>query len=974
MFTRVPPDYRSAPDRRRPLAIIIGVVVGIYLLLTAAGTYWTDYLWFDSVGYEEVWQRRVGMSLLLAVIGVGVTFVVVWLNLRLVDRLSPAWVPFELSEEEELAERFREWVEPRVRQVRIWATAALSVILGLTLVAWRDDVFLFFNSQSMGVEDPVFNTDVGFYLFRMPLFDSLANWLFNLLVVTLIVVVVAYYVSGGIRFDGRRFSVTRPTKVHVSILMALIALVRAATYRIDMYELLLSDRASGFFGPGYTDINARLPALRLLFFIAIAAAVIFIINIWRKGWILTLVAIGSWLVVSIAALAIYPAIVQRFQVTPAALERETPYLENNLQFTRMAWGLDQVEVRGFAATDDLTADDIDGNRLTIDNLRLWDTSVLPRTYQNFQELRPYYTLGVVDTDRYPNQEYEPTQVMLAVRELEENDLPRTDWQNEMLFYTHGVGAVVNEANVVGSGGQPEFLLKDVPPTASVEALDLVEPRVYFGETYRPGRPVVVKTGASPQEIDFPLPGEGSTQRNEYQGEAGVELSNIWKRAAFALRYRDLNLLISSEIRSDSRVLVERNIREMVDEVAPFLETDTDPYPVIMDGRIHWILDLYTKTSHFPYSQPLTNQAIGRLAQSSDLRSGVNYMRNSVKAIVDAHDGHITFYMFDESDPIIQAWADVYPGVFVPAEQMPAGIADHVRYPQDLFRVQGQLYLEYHVDNATELFTGNDAWSLPADPSTISRNNAVGQELLFGDQISATTGSVRHRAEILPYYLLTKLPGEEDLSYLLLQPFTPREKRNMAGFLVADSTPGRYGRLVDFRMPQGELVDGTEQVGQRIEQDAEIAQQLSLWRGRGSDVIKGDLLVVPIEDSLIYVQPIFLEEEGGAFPEFRRVAVVFGDQVEWSGTLEGALSLVFGSSDGGDPGDGEPQPPSPPSTGDETVEELLSQAEAAFAAAEEALRAGDLAEYQRQVEEAQRLTREALDIIQGSVEARLGAIS
>jgi len=966
MFTRVPPEYRSTPDRRRPLAIIAGVLVGLYLLLTAAGSFWTDYLWFESVGYENVWQRRLGMSLLLGAIGIGLTFAILFLNLKLVDRFSPSWVPFELSQEEELAERFREWIEPRVRQVRIWVMVAFSLILGFTMVSWRDETFMFFNSQSVGVDDPIFELDVGFYLFRLPLLDSASDWLFNMLVVTLIVVVVAYYVSGGIRFDGRRFTVTRPAKSHISVLLAVIALSRAMIYRLDTYHLVLSDQASGFFGPGYTDINARLPALRLLLFIAIAAAVIFVANIFRKGWTLAFVAIGSWLIVSIGALAIYPAIVQRFQVTPAALERETPYIENNLEFTRMAWGLDQVEVRGFAATASLSAEDIEANRLTIDNLRLWDTSVLPRTYQNFQELRPYYTLGVVDTDRYPNAENEPTQMMLAVRELEEDDLLRNDWQNEMLFYTHGVGAVVNEANVVGSGGQPEFLLKDVPPTAIVESLALDEPRVYFGETYRPGRPVVVKTGASPQEIDFPLPGEG-VQRNEYDGEGGVELSSIWRRAAFAFRYRDLNLLISSEIRGDSRVLVERNIREMVDEVAPFLEIDTDPYPVIMDGRIHWMLDLYTTSDRYPYSQPLTNLAIGRLAQSSGLRGGVNYMRNSVKAVVDAHDGGITFYLFDETDPIIQAWSDVYPGVFVPADQMPSGLLDHIRYPQDLFRVQGQLYLEYHVNTPTELFTGNDAWSLPADPSTISRNNEVGQELLFGDQISATAGSVRYREEILPYYLLTRLPGEEGLSYLLLQPFTPREKRNMAGFLVADSTPGSYGRLVDFRMPQGELVDGTEQVGQRIEQDADIAEQLSLWRGRGSEVIKGDLLVVPIETSLIYIQPIFLEEEGGAFPEFRRVAVVFGDQVEWAETLDGALALIFGGGDGEEP----PEPPTGP--GDDTVEELLSQAADAFAAAEIALRSGDLAEYQRQVSEAERLTQEALDILTGAVTAKLGAL-
>ena len=447
------------------------------------------------------------------------------------------------------------------------------------------------------------------------------------------------------------------------------------------------------------------------------------------------------------------------------------------------------------------------------------------------------------------------------------------------------------------------------------------------------------------------------------------LSNFWKKIAFAFRYRDLNLLISPEVRADSRVLVERNIKQMLKNVAPFLHVDTDPYPVIMDGRVLWVVDLYATSNFYPYSQPLTREAVGRLTQSSTLRPGVNYMRNSVKAVIDAYDGDVTFYLFDPSDPVARAWQAAYPSLLTPADEMPDGLDAHLRYPQDLFRVQGELYLEYHVVDPTELFTGNDAWSLPADPSTIARNSSLSQEYLFGDQ---TVSGINYRAEILPYYLLTKLPGEDDLSYLLLQPFTPRDKRNMSSFLVADSTPGRYGRLIDFRMAQGELVDGTEQVGQRIEQDADIAEQLSLWRGRGSDVIKGDLLVVPIEDSLIYIQPIFLEEEGGSFPEFRRVAVVFGDQVEWDETLDGALALIFGTSDGPvEPPSGPVEPPSGPD-GD-TVEELLNQAAAAFEAADIALKAGDLAEYQRQVDEAMRLTEKARAILVNEVEASIAAL-
>ncbi len=961
MFTRVPSDFRPS-RRRRPLRIILMVGVAIYLVLTALGTLWTDYLWFESIGYQAVWLRRWGMSILLGALGIAVSFLVLWLGLKLVDRFSPRWTPFELTEEEELIERFREWVEPRIRQLRLGLAAGLSLIFGLTAATWRDDVFLFMNAQDFGTPEPIFDRDIGFYVFRIPLWETAFDWVFNLLVLSMVIVIVAHYFNGGIRFNGRRLSTTRGAKIHVSVMLALIAVVRAAVYRLDMFELMLTDRSgAAFFGPGFADVMARLPAFRLLILVALVAAALFVANIFRQGWTLSAVAVGSWIIVAVAAGAIYPVIIQRFQVTPSALEKETPYIEHNLAFTRAAWGLDRVEVRGFSATDNLSADDIEANRLTIDNLRMWNTSVLPRTYQNFQELRPYYTLSFVDTDRYLNDGI-PTQMMLAVRELEEGNLPRDDWQNERLFYTHGVGAVVNEGNVVGSGGQPEFLLQDVPPVAAVADLNLEEPRIYFGETYAPGRPVIVKTGSAPQEIDFPLPGEGSTQKNEYAGAAGVELNSFWKRIAFAFRYRDLNLLISPEIRPDSRVLVERNIRQISERVASFMYVDTDPYPVIIDGKVLWVLDLYTASKHYPYSQPLTNAAIGRLAQSSNLRSGINYMRNSVKVVIDAHDGDVTFYLFDPSDPVVQAWSDVYPGLFTPQSEMPDGLIDHLRYPQDLFRVQGQLYLEYHVDDPTELFTGNDAWSLPADPSTISRGRSAGLELLFGD-LAGPPGDVRYRAEILPYYLLTKLPGEDDLSYLLLQPFTPRDKRNMAGFLVADSTPGRYGRLVDFRMPQGELVDGTEQVGQRIEQDAEIAEQLSLWRGRGSDVIKGDLLVVPIEDSLIYIQPIFLEEEGGSFPEFRRAAVVFGDQVEWAETLDGALALIFGD---------ETRQVEPSTPDGATVEELLNQAANAFTAADEALKTGDLAEYQRQVEEAQRLIEEAQSILAGAVETRFGA--
>lgn len=958
MFTRVPSNYRPK-GRRRPVMVVLAIAAGFYLLLTAAGTLWTDFLWFDSLGFRSIWLRNWGLSILLGIVGIGFAFLVLWVNLRLVDRFSSGWAPFDLSEEEEFIERFREWIEPRIRQIRMLVTAGLSLILGLTVATWRDEVFLFMNNQQFGTPDPIFGIDLGFYVFRLPLWESAFDWIFNVLVLATVVVAIALYLNGGIRFDGRRLSTTRGAKIHISVMFALIALVRAASYRLDTFELLFSNNAEPkFFGPGFTDINARLPALRLLFLIALIAAVLFIVNIFRRGWSLAGVSVASWIVVAIAAGAIYPAIIQRFSVTPNQLEKEMPFISNNLEMTREAYQLSNVEVRNFAASDDLTATDIENNSLTIDNLRIWSTSVLPRTYQNFQELEPYYSLSKVDTDRYLTDGV-PKQVMVAVRELEEVNLPRDDWQNTRLFYTHGFGAVVNAANVVQSDGQPNFLLKDVPPVASVPSLELTEPRVYFGETYQPGRPVIVKTGVAPQEIDIPLP-EG-TQYNEYAGEAGVVIGNIWRRIAFAFRYRDLNLLISSQLREDSRVLVERNVHEIVTNVAPFLTADADPYPVILDGRILWILDMYTTTSFYPYSQPVNTQALARLTFASEVRRGTNYIRNSVKAVIDADNGDVTFYLWDPSDPVAKAWASTYPSLFTDRDSIPEGLEEHLRYPQDLFRLQSGIYLEYHVTEVNQLFSGNNAWSFPGDPSTITRS---GSESLRGDGRNLADNSVSPLAEVLPYYILTKLPGEEELSYLLLQPFSPRAKRNMVGFLVADSTPGQYGRLIDFRMPQGELVDGTEQVGQRIEQDADISVTLSLWRGDGSKVIKGDLFVVPIEESVLYFQPIYLEEEGGAFPEFRRVAVVFGDRVEWADSLDGALELVFGTADiEGD------EPAAPPDTGDDsTLEELITEADAAFANANAALQRGDLAGYQRWVDEAERILQEMAALVNETTDA------
>ncbi len=931
MYTRAP----TTIGRRRPLTFVVLIGLAAYLTLSALGTLWTDYLWFDSMGYRVVWVRNWSWNLLLGVAGVGFAFLVFWVTLSIADRMFPRWAPFE--DDDVISERFRDWITEKSDRLKIVVPLGLGLMLGLAVPMWRDQAFLYMNRQPFNSGDPIFGLDLGFYVFELPLMATVVDWLFNLLAMATILAAVAHYVRGGLRLNGRRLSAARGTKIHLSVMMAVLALVRAISYRLDRYEILLSNNAEpGFFGPGFTDINARLPVITLLSVVAIIAAVLFIVNIFRSGWTLATMSVLGWLLISITAGAFYPALVQRFDVLPNQLPRETAFIQHNLSATRAAYMLDQIQVRPFDASPNLTIEDIENNLVTIDNLRIWNTSVLLRTYQNFQELEPYYLIGRVDTDRYLDNGV-PRQVMIGIREVDEVALPRDDWQNTRLFYTHGFGAVVNQANSVQSDGQPRFLLRDLPPVASSPSLELQEPRVYFGETYQPGRPVMVKTGVAPQEIDLPL--AGGVQLNEYDGDAGVELSSFWRRLAFAFRYRDVNLLISGEIRPDTRVLVERNVRQVADTLAPFLVSDGDPYPVIHDGKIVWIVDMYTTTSHYPYAEPVTTDALDRLPASSEMPRGTNYLRNSVKMVMSAHNGDVTFYVADEDDPLIRAWLRNYPGMFRPMVDMEPGLTEHLRYPQDLFRLQGYLYLEYHVSNSGDLFTGNDAWSFPEDPSTSAR--AIDQRIWADLRGTPAAG------QVLPYYLMAELPGEEELSYLLLQPFNPRTRRNMVSFLVADSTPDRYGRLIDYRMPQGGFVDGVKQVGDRIEQDPDIAQQLSLWAASGSDVIKGDLLVVPIEGSVIYLQPIYLEESGGAFPEFRRVVVVFGERIEWADSLDGALELVFGEGQG----------PTDPGDPGSTIEQLVIEALQAFSNAETALTSGDLAGYERWIRTARRTLEE-----------------
>ncbi len=945
---------------RRGLTILIVIVLALLLTLRGIATLWTEFLWFTSVGATSVWGTLLASRIALAVLASVVAFGFVWANLILSDRLSPRFQIVDLGAEEELVERFQEWVEPRVGKVRFGLATLFGIMIGLGASAWWEDALLFFNRESFGQVDPVFNLDIGFYVFQLPFLRDLFSWLFQLVVVTTLLVAALHYLNGGIRLrQGRRPDVSDGVKAHLSILLAVLALLKAGAYRLDSYELLYSGRGA-VFGASFTDVRAHLPALTLLILISITAAVLLLLNLRRRGWTLPVVAGALWLVVSVIVGGVIPALIQRFQVLPNELNREREFIQDHIEFTLDAYALDETRLRTeqFAANTELTANDLAANQETIDNVRLWDPGVLTATYQQLQEIRTYYQLPNVDVDRYMIDD-QLTQVMVAARELDGDDLPAEGWVNERLVYTHGFGQVISPANAANpTTGEPAFLVRDVPPRSTADELTTEQPRIYFGETAGRDDFVIVRT--QQPEVDFPA-GESETQvvRNTYDGAGGVPIGDLLRRAAFALRYGDLNTLISPELTGESRMLMVRNIVERLERIAPLLHADNDPYLTLVDGRLLWIVDLYSTSDRYPYSQPAIDS---RLATTSGLPRRFNYIRNSVKAVVDAYDGTMTLYVIDDEDPLVRAYSNIFPDVFTPGDQIPEEIREHLRYPEDMFRVQSDMWAIYHQQDPDVWFNSEDIWDIPADPST-------------SDRLETLRGAATERPTI-PYYLLMKLPGEDQLSYLALQSFNPANRPNMTSFLVALSDPGRYGEIINYQLPRGALINGPAQVGARINQDPEISQQFTLLGQQGSDVIQGNLLVVPIEESIVYIQPIYLVGEQLQLPEFKRVVVVFGDRSPvMRETLDESLSVVFGTAQEPPPDEGE-QPVEPPDDGvltvPETVEELVVEIDRLLTEANAALARADLGEYQRLVEEARALTDQLREQVAPVTEEATGA--
>ena len=868
---------------------------------------YVDWLWFQEVGYTQLFTRSLLYKLVLAVLSGGVLAALLYINLKIA---AVAPTGFRFSRVDNVIELPPpDVIDPLLRRLLLPAALFLGLFAAPQAAANWERLPLFLNATSFNLPDPLFGSDVGFYIFRLAMYSAAYHWLIFALTLALLATAAVYLLYRGIQYGPQGLYLSEKAKTHLLILIALILLLKAVGYLLDSYELVYSSRGAAF-GASYTDIYAILPALRILTVLALVAAVLCVLQMSRPGFRYLIGGVAVLVLVHAVGLNLYPSLIQRFHVVPNEVEAEKPFIERNIKSTRLAYGLDKVESKDFPAEEKLTAADLKRNESTIKNIRLWEHRPLLATYAQLQEIRTYYKFVDVDNDRYMiNGTYRQT--MLSARELSHQHLPSRIWINEHLTYTHGYGLVFGPVNQVTPEGLPEFFVKDIPPVVTIESFKITRPEIYYGELANDY--VFVKTTA--RELDYPA-GDQNIYTS-YEGRGGVPIDSFWRKLLFSAHQATLRIALSQDIVGQSRILLHRQIQERVKKIAPFITFDRDAYLVIAQGgRLFWIIDGYTISDRFPYSEPMR-------------RRGMNYIRNSLKAVVDAYNGTVNFYLSDPEDPIILTYGKIFPELAKPLDQMPEDLRAHIRYPQDLFTIQAHVYATYHMQDPQVFYNKEDLLSIP-------RRTVGGTE-----------------QEMEAYYTIMRLPGETKEEFVLLLPFTPNKRDNMRAWLAARSDPPHYGKLIALDFPKAKLIYGPKQIEARIDQDAFISQQLSLWGQRGSQVIRGSLLAIPIETSLLYVQPLYLAAEKGSLPELKRVIVAFGNQIAMEETLEQSLQRIFG-------GKPAPQPVQQPVVATQTLtaeKELARQALAHFSRAQELLRQGDWAGYGDELKKVETLLRE-----------------
>jgi uncharacterized membrane protein (UPF0182 family) len=828
---------------KRTLFSFAGLIILFLLLGSSLINIYTDWLFFNELQYKSIFVKVLSVKLLLGLIYGVFCFALIMINIIIASRTHFAPIELFLDDQTKVSLNIAllaKWIKPLTAVLAI-AVSFYAGVLGSSV--WNE-FLLFQNRMNVGFSDPVFGKDIGFYLFNIPWFEAIKNFISFIIFITTFIVSFNYILRGGIIVQERNISADKRVKIHVGILAGSFIINMAFGFYLDQFQLLFSPHGI-IFGAGYADIHARLYVLRALIALTVLSGVIFIIGIFKGSWKVMFAPLVFTALVYAAGFLVYPALLQKLKVTPNELDLEKPFIENHIKFTRFGYDLEGIKVSPFDVSYNLTAKDIERNNATIKNIRLWDDMPILRTYSQLQQIRTYYSFQDVDNDRYTiNGEY--MQVMLSPRELSYENLPSRSWINEKIVFTHGFGISMGPVSRISKEGLPEFIVKDIPPVSSSD-ITITRPEIYFGELSSDY--VIVKSKVP--EFNYPT-SEGNVSTS-YEGKGGVELSSALRKAVFAAHFKTEKILLSSDITRESRILYYRNIMERTRKIAPFLIYDQDPYIVVSkDGRLFWIIDAYTVSNRVPYSNPLNKK--------------INYIRNSVKVVVDAYNGSVKFYISDPDDVIMKVYRTIFPKIFLHLKELDDDLRKHIRYPKGFLQIQASMFSTYHMTDPKVFYNKEDLWEIPA----------------YGKEA------------IEPYYTIMKLPEEKKEEYILLLPYTPSKRDNLAAWIAGRCDEPNYGNLIVYTFPRDRLVFGPRQIDARIDQDSYISQQLTLWGQHGSQVIRGSLLIIPIESSLLYVQPLYLAaEDKGGLPELRRVILAFENNVVMEENLELGLQRLFG---------------------------------------------------------------------------------
>jgi hypothetical protein len=912
---------------------VIAAIVLIFFLTTGANIY-TDWLWFKELNFEKTFTIMFLSNFILRVLVGAIFAALIYLNLHFTKKPIINYIKIRSNNQvenlfgEERNQIF-DWLnKKRLNLAYLFASLIFGFLFSsISSESWKM-VLKFFNKTEFNTLDPIFNNDISFYVFSLPFYSFLREMGMVVVVISLILVGTIYMIFTGIHSVSEISSkLSSRAKKHMSILIFVFLLFKAWDYRLKMYDILFSPTGV-VFGAGYTNVNADLLGYKILFVTVIFVALAVLYSLFKNNYKPLVWGIGAWILLSIVFTGVYPAFMQQYRVEPNEIKLEKEYIKNNIEMTQKAYQLDSVQTKDFEISQtELTYAELMEYETVVNNIRLQDYRPLKTTYNQIQALRQYYTFEDIDVDRYQlGDNY--TQVMLGARELDQNALASQaqTWVNKTLKYTHGLGFAMSPVGKVRENGLPEFLVQDIPPISNSEHITLDNNSIYYGE--KTNNYVIVNT----DQTEFHYPMGSQNVFTQYEGTGGVKITNLFREAIYALKFGTLKMILSNDINDQSQIMYERNIHQRVRKAAPFLKYDSDPYLVHAEGQLYWIYDAYTTTGLYPYSQPFNR---------SD-----NYIRNSIKVVVDAYNGTLDYYLMDENDPIAVTYSKIFDDLFKSADQMPESLRQHIRYPQDLFKIQSNIYSTYHMNDPVVYYNREDVWAIP-------------QENYQGSTIP-----------VEPYYLMNQLPGEKEAEFTLMTPFTPANRNNMVAWMAARNDRENYGELFTYRFPKDQLVYGPSQIESRIDQESEISRMLTLWSQRGSSVIRGNLLVIPINNSVLYVEPIFLQAENGGIPEMIRVIVAHKNEIIMRGNLQEALTALLKSdkssavpeeeieqvqqfTEKGQPGQAgtasEPTQPSQVEQGMGTItstnsSELIQEANNLYQQAQQALQNGDFAAY------------------------------